>query len=70
MLLGLGFSNTVQAFNGFMKVAKKDTTLNPTLVLLNGAVGGMAAEMVQQADTGRGKLYWDTVDEKLQEQRA
>ena len=66
VLLGLGFSNTVQAFNGFMNVAKKDTTLNPKLVLVNGAVGGMAAEMVQQADTGRGKQYWDTVDKKLQ----
>jgi len=66
VLLGLGFSNTVQAFSGFMKVAEKDQTLNPRLVLVNGAVGGMAAEMVQQADTGRGKLYWDTVDQKLQ----
>ena len=67
VLLGLGFSNTVQAFNGFMKVAEKDTTLNPKLVLVNGAVGGMAAEMVQQADTGRGKQYWDTVDQKLKD---
>ncbi len=65
VLLGLGFSNTVQAFNGFMDVAKKDTTLNPHLILVNGAVGGMAAQMVQQADTGRGKQYWDTVDTKL-----
>jgi len=65
VLLGIGFSNTVQAFDGFMTVAKKDNDLNPRVVLVNGAVGGMAAEMVQQADTGRGKQYWDTVDQKL-----
>jgi hypothetical protein len=67
VLLCIGFSNTVQAFSGFMRVAKDDTALNPRLVLVNGAVGGMAAEMVQQAETGRGKQYWDTVDEKLQD---
>jgi hypothetical protein len=67
VLLGIGFSNTVQAFDGFMNVAKKDKDLNPRLVLVNGAVGGMAAEMVQQAETGRGKQYWDTVDQKLKD---
>jgi hypothetical protein len=67
VLLGIGFSNTVQAFDGFMTVAKKDNDLNPRLVLVNGAVGGMAAEMVQQSDTGRGKQYWETVDQKLKE---
>jgi hypothetical protein len=67
VLLGIGFSNTVQAFNGFMTVAKQDPGHNPQLVLVNGAVGGMAAEMVQQADTGRGKQYWDTVDQRLKD---
>jgi hypothetical protein len=67
VLLGIGFSNTVQAFNGFMQVARKDSSLNPRVVLVNGAVGGMAAQMVEQAETGRGKLYWDTVDERLKE---
>jgi hypothetical protein len=65
VLLGIGFSNTVQAFGGFMKVAADETGLNPRVLLINGAVGGMAAQMVQQADTGRGKQYWDSIDEKL-----
>jgi hypothetical protein len=67
VLLGIGFSNTVQAYGGFMQVARKDSSLNPHVVLVNGAVGGMAAQMVEQAETGRGKLYWDTVDQRLKE---
>jgi len=65
VLLGIGFSNTVQAFDGFMSVAKGDPKINPRVVLVNGAVGGMSAEMVQQAETGRGAQYWSTVDERL-----
>ena len=48
-----------------MQVAGDDPSINPRIVLVNGAVGGMSAEMVQQPDSGRGKQYWDTVDEKL-----
>jgi hypothetical protein len=70
VLLGIGFSNTVQAFKGFMAVAKRDTTLNPKLVLVNGAAGGMAAQMVQQTDTGTGKKYWDIVDQELKKAGA
>jgi predicted HTH domain antitoxin len=65
-LLAVGFSNTVQAFNGFMQVAKADKELNPKLVLVNGAVGGMSASMIQNPDdNGRGAKYWATVDERL-----
>ncbi len=67
VLLGIGFSNTVQVFNGFMKVAKDDKELNPKVVLVNGAVGGMSANMIQDPDKGRGALYWKTVDERLKE---
>jgi hypothetical protein len=65
VLLGIGFSNTVQAFNGFMQVAKADSAINPRVVLMNGAVGGMSANMVQTADSGRGAQYWATVDDRL-----
>jgi hypothetical protein len=67
VLLGIGFSNTVQAFNGFMQVARKDSALNPHVVLVNGAFGGMAAQMVQQTETGQGKKYWEGVDQRLKE---
>jgi len=66
VLLGIGFSNTVQAFSGFMRVARSDREVNPKLVLVNGAVGGMSAAMVQNPDDGqRGTPYWTTVDERL-----
>ncbi len=65
VLLGIGFSNTVQGFGGFMQVARDDKDINPKVVLVNGAMGGMAAFMVHKPDEGRGKLYWSSVDEKL-----
>jgi hypothetical protein len=65
VLLGIGFSNTVQAFNGFMQVAQNDKEINPKVVLVNGAYGGMAAYMVHKPDEGRGKIYWASVDDKL-----
>src|SRR5712692_4991981 len=48
--LGIGFSNTVQAFNGFMQVAKGDKEINPKIVLVNGAVGAMSAFKIQNPD--------------------
>ncbi len=66
VLLGIGFSNTVQAFHGFMEVAQDDRQINPKLLLVNGAVGGMSASMVQDAgDQRTGTKYWNTVDERL-----
>jgi Cu/Ag efflux protein CusF len=65
VLLGIGFSNTVQVYAGFMQVAKDDKAIDPHIVLVNGAVGGMSANMIQDPDRGRGQQYWATVDEKL-----
>jgi hypothetical protein len=66
VLLGIGFSNTVQAFHGFMEVAERDPEINPKLLLVNGAVGGMSAAMIQDPDDGkRGTQYWNTVDDRL-----
>ncbi len=65
VLLGIGFSNTVQAFLGFQQVARSDQAINPHVMLVNGAVGGMSANMIQDPDKGRGKKYWATVDERL-----
>jgi hypothetical protein len=65
VLLGIGFSNTVQVYSGFMQAAAADKGINPQVVLVNGAVGGMSANMIQDPDQGRGKQYWETVDEKL-----
>jgi hypothetical protein len=66
VLLGIGFSNTVQAFHGFMEIAENDRAINRKLVLVNGAVGGMSAAMVQDPDDhASGTKYWATVDERL-----
>jgi hypothetical protein len=66
VLLGIGFSNTVQAFSGFMQAAKEEKDMNPSVVLVNGAVGGMSANRIQNPDdNGSGTKYWATVDERL-----
>jgi hypothetical protein len=66
VLLAIGFSNTVQSFNGFMQAAAADKEINPHLVLVNGAMGGMSAHMAQDPDDrGRGTLYWSNVDQRL-----
>jgi hypothetical protein len=66
VLLGIGFSNTVQSFNGFMQVAKTDKEINPRVVLVNGAKGGRSANMIQNPnDKGKGADYWASVDDQL-----
>jgi hypothetical protein len=66
VLLAVGFSNTVQVFNGFMDAARADGEVNSKVLLVNGAVGGMSANMIQNPDDqGRGTRYWATGDERL-----
>jgi hypothetical protein len=71
VLLAVGMSNTNQAFGGLMRVAREDREINPKLVLVNGAVGGMAASIIQNPDGGRqtpdGRRisYWTEVDNAL-----
>jgi hypothetical protein len=66
VLLGIGFSNAMQAFDGLMQVARADQELNPQVVLVNGAAGGMAASLIQDPNDRRtGAKYWATVDDRL-----
>jgi hypothetical protein len=75
VLLSIGMSNTNQAFAGFMRVARGDRAINPKVVLVNGAQGGMTAFLIQNEDGGRRYLkgkqkgerigYWDEVDNIL-----
>jgi enterochelin esterase-like enzyme/dienelactone hydrolase len=66
VLLAIGFSNTVQVFDGFMQAAGDDKDVNPQVVLINGAMGGMSAQMVQDPDDkGTGTKYWSRLDEQL-----
>ncbi len=71
VLLSIGMSNTNQAFAGFMRVAKNDSDINPKVVLVNGAQGGMTAFLIQNVDVsrtypnGRRVGYWPEVDNLL-----
>jgi hypothetical protein len=47
-------------------VAGEDSDVNPNLVLINGAVGGMSAARIQNPDDGAtGTKYWNSIDDKL-----
>jgi len=67
-LISIGFSNTVQCFQGFMEVARGDDAINPRVVLANCAQGGRSAFMIKNANDGTiGTAYWkDWVGEHLQ----
>jgi hypothetical protein len=66
VLLSIGMSNTNQAFAGFLQVARGDKEINPRVVLVNGAVGGMTAAIIQNVPGKRGdQEYWPTVGERL-----
>ncbi len=66
VLLSVGMSNTAQASEGFRKLLDADKEVNPKLVFVNGAQGGMTAADIQDPDDkGTGTRYWDTVDDRL-----
>jgi hypothetical protein len=76
VLLAVGMSNTNQAFAGFMRVARADREINPRVVLVNGAQGGMTASLIQNPDASRGYpngrrvSYWPEVDNLLNQAGA
>jgi hypothetical protein len=71
VLLSIGMSNTSQAFAGFIRVAKDDKGINPKVVVVNGAQGGMTAAIIQNVNGGRQNPsgqrigYWPEVDNRL-----
>jgi hypothetical protein len=68
VLISVGMSNTVQAFSAFKELADADEDKNPRLVLVNAAQGGAAAmAMVDPSDDRRGKRYWRSVDQRLED---
>ena len=54
VLLSVGMSNTTQEFSAFQKLAATDASLNPRLVIVDGAQGGQTASVTAQADAN----YW------------
>jgi Cu/Ag efflux protein CusF len=67
VLLSVGMSNTTQEFSTFKRLADKDEAKNPHLAIVDGAQGGMTAAVIQDPDRGRGKQFWDKVDERLKD---
>lgn len=68
VLLSIGMSNASQASGGFQQVLRVFRDKNPALVFVDGAQGGMTAEVIDDPeDGGRGKQYWRVVDERLKQ---
>jgi hypothetical protein len=66
VLLSIGMSNTSQASQGFQKALVSAKDVNPRLVFVNGAVGGMTASRIQDPRKPDGVKYWAEVDQRLE----
>ena len=60
VLMSIGMSNTTMEYQTFMKLAAAES-LNPNLVLVDGAQGGQSALETSDPKTN----YWKVVDERL-----
>lgn len=62
VLISVGMSNTTMKFQAFQKIAAADRSLNPRLVIVDGAQGGQVAWV-----TANPRMpYWDVVDQRLE----
>jgi hypothetical protein len=61
VLLSIGMSNATQEFQGLMRLVDQDPSVNPRLVLVDGAQGGWDARRVAQ----RSSRYWANLDARL-----
>jgi hypothetical protein len=65
VLLSIGMSNATQEFSAFQRLAANQPGLNPKLVLVDGAQGGMTAGVIAQPEGPRGRQFWATVGDRL-----
>jgi Cu/Ag efflux protein CusF len=65
VLLSVGMSNTTQEFSTFKRMADADKDKNPSLVIVDGAQGGMTAARIKDADNPQGRQYWEVNDQRL-----
>ena len=64
--MSVGMSNTSQSSSGFRRALRDASDLNPRVLFVDGAQGGMTAAAIQDPeDTRTGTRYWTTVDERL-----
>jgi len=64
VLVSLGMSNTTQEFSVFKQIADSDSEKSPSLVIVDGAQGGQAAEQWLNPDDSRSP--WHVLDQRLQ----
>ena len=62
VLISIGMSNTTQEFSTFMRLAKADSAKSDSVVIVDGAQGGQAAEQWNGGNAGR---VWGTLDNRL-----
>ncbi|HEY3138494.1 MAG TPA: hypothetical protein VGL29_20895, partial [Blastocatellia bacterium] len=65
VLLSVGMSNTTQEFSSFKPLADVDPNKNPKLVIVDGAQGGMAANIITNPNDPKYQQFWQTVDDRL-----
>jgi len=65
VLLSIGMSNTTQEFSVFKPLADADLSRNPSLVIVDGAQGGMSAEKITDPNSSTGMQFWNTVNQRL-----
>lgn len=61
VVLSIGMSNTSQEFRAFMRLAAQDAEVDPTVRLVDGAIGGWDARRVARPAAG----YWSAVARRL-----
>jgi hypothetical protein len=64
VLVSLGMSNTAREFDGFLDSVAPDPMVNPRVVLVNGARGGMTADQWQQLDSEAWQWMFAQIAEK------
>jgi hypothetical protein len=67
VLLSIGMSNTTQEFSVFKSMADADPAKNPKLVIVDGAQGGMAANVITNPADSRMQQFWNTVESRLEQ---
>jgi hypothetical protein len=65
VLLSVGMSNTTQEFAAFTRLATADREINPQLILVDGAIGGMSARRIVMENQRRRGNYWVQVEQRL-----
>ncbi len=68
VLLSVGMSNASQISQGFRQALRESKGVNPDVLFINGAQGGMTAERIQDPESKDGKRYWAVIDEELKKQ--